>query len=130
VFDISSLVALSAFLLVLHIHEATHWFHPTEPDESFLGYDFSEGYTSLDRTDDDVDHRSDDEVSRGILERWKARREEEKQRRETEERLVEEQQMDLILEKLHTQGKDALTLRELNVLNRVSARLRQRNAQE
>lgn len=130
VFDISSLVALSAFVLVLHIHEATHWFQPTEPDESFLGYDFSEGYTSLDRTDEEVDQRSDDEVSHGILERWKARREEEKLRREAEERLNEEQQLDLILEKLHTQGKEALTTRELNVLNRVSARLRQRNIQE
>jgi Zn-dependent protease len=130
VFDVSSLTALSAFLLVLHIHDATHWFQPSEPDESFLGYDFSEGYTSLDRSEEDADERSDDEVSQGILERWKVRREEEKLRRETEERLVEEQQLDMILEKLHTQGKESLTTRELNVLNRVSARLRQRNIQE
>jgi Zn-dependent protease len=130
VFDVSSLTALSAFLLVLHIHEATHWFQSTEPDDSFLGYDFSEGYTSLDRSEEEEEQRSDDEVSQGILERWKIRREEERHRREAEERLAEEQQLDLILEKLHTQGKESLTSRELNILNRVSARLRQRNIQD
>jgi len=130
VFDVSSLTALSAFLLVLHIHEATHWFHSSEPDESFMGYDFSEGYTSLDRSDDAVDERIDEEIGHGILERWKARREEEKLRREAEERQLEEQQLDLILDKLHTHGKEALSARELNVLNRVSARLRQRHIQE
>jgi stage IV sporulation protein FB len=110
VFDISSLVALSAFLLVLHIQEATRWFQPHESDESFMGYDFSEGYTSLDRNENN-------EV-------------EERARRDADERQAEVEQVDLILEKLHTQGRGALTYREISLLNRVSARLRHRNTQE
>ncbi len=130
VFDISGLVALSAFLLVLHIQEATTWFHPPERDESFMGYDFSEGYTSLDRSESSVEEDADDASETGIIERWRARRDEERSRRDVDERKAEEEQLDLILEKLHTQGRNALTSREVSLLNRVSARLRQQNTQE
>ena len=130
VFDISSLVALSAFLLVLHIQEATRWFRTPQTDESCLGYDFSEGYTSLDRSEGDPEEHSDDATEAGIIDRWRARREEEKARRDADERLAEEEQLDVILEKLHTQGRNALTSREVSLLNRVSARLRQRNVRE
>jgi hypothetical protein len=133
VFDISSLVALSAFLLVIHLHDATRWYQPPgqDEDESFLGYDFSEGYTSLnkERNEDDEDLEPSEETS-GILERWRSRRDEEKARREEEERLFEEQQVDSILEKLHVHGREALTSREIMLLNRVSARLRQKNLRD
>jgi len=128
VFDISSMVALSAFLLILHMHDMVSWNPPAENEESFMGYDFSEGYTSLARTEEADD--DDDEAGLGILDRWKTRREEEKLLREAEEQAQEEQQLDRILEKLHSTGRDALTVRELTILNRVSARLRQRNIQD
>lgn len=136
VFDISSLVALSAFLLVMHIHEVSQWNPPQDVDDSFLGYDFSEGYTSLDRADgssrQDDSSRPDDEADAGfgILDRWKARREEEHAARECEERAQEEHQLDRILEKLHLEGRESLTAKEVGILNRVSARLRQRNVQD
>lgn len=131
VFDISSLVALSAFLFVLHLHEISQWTPPSsEPEESFLGYDFSEGYTSLSRSEESELTAADDEAGPGILDRWKARREEERASRDQEEQEFEEQQMDRILEKLHTEGRDSLSTREINILNRVSARLRQRNMQD
>lgn len=132
VFDMSSLVALSAFLLILHIHEVTQLSPPEERDDSFMGYDFSEGYTSLGRRDETESLREiEDEESRaGIVERWKTRREEEREQRELREQELEEQQLDRILAKLHTDGRESLTVRELSVLNRVSARLRQRNVQE
>jgi Zn-dependent protease len=131
VFDVSTLVALSAFLLVLHIHEVSQWTPAPTPaaDNSFMGYDFSEGYTSLDRTEDHKAVEEEEDPAFGILDRWKARREEERSQRELEERQQDEEQLDLILEKLHTQGRDSLTSREINLLNRVSARLRQRNIQ-
>ncbi len=129
VFDVSSVVALSAFILVLHIHDISRWTPTFEPDESFLGYDFSEGYTSLDKPDQEQDIAEED-ASVGILDRWKIRRDEEKVRREAEDRLQEEQQLDVILDKLHTQGRESLSSREVNLLNRVSARLRQRNVQD
>ncbi|MFN9718487.1 MAG: hypothetical protein ACK58L_07330 [Planctomycetota bacterium] len=132
VFDVSGLVALSCFLLVLHIQDAMRWYQRPELDEEdrFMGYDFSEGYTSLNRTDD---HDEDSDLaveSSGILERWRARRDEEKLRREAEERLQDEEQLDMILEKLHVHGRDALSPRELSLLNRVSARLREKNVQD
>jgi Zn-dependent protease len=130
VFDISSLVALSAFLLVLHIHQVSQWTPPPEPDDSFLGYDFSEGYTSLNRTEFSDRETEDEDSGFGILERWKTRRDDERAVRESEVREMDEQQLDIILEKLHTEGRDSLSARELAILNRVSARLRQRNAQQ
>jgi stage IV sporulation protein FB len=132
VFDISGLVALSAFLFVLHLHEASRWTPPDpEPEESFLGYDFSEGFTSLERSgaEDELED-PDADASNGLLERWRTRRDEEKLRRDEEERQFEEKQLDVILEKLHSQGRDSLSARELNLLNRVSARLRQRHVQD
>ena len=130
VFDISSLVALSSFLLVLHIHQVSQWTPPAEPDDSFMGYDFSEGYTSLNRTEFSDREGEDEDSSFGILERWKTRRDDERAVRESEVREMDEQQLDVILEKLHTEGRDSLSAPELAILNRVSARLRQRNAQQ
>ncbi len=129
VFDISSLVALSSFLLVLHIHEATRWTPPNDLpdlDESFLGYDFSEGYTSLNRSQKELTDEFQRSSSDSILERWRVRREEEKQRRELNEQEADDAELDSILEKLHTQGRSSLSHRELEILDRVSARLRQR----
>ena len=129
VFDISSLVALSSFLLVLHIHQVSQWTPPPEPDDSFMGYDFSEGYTSLNRADFSEGESRDEDSSFGILDRWKSRRDVERVVRESEVREMDEQQLDIILEKLHTEGREALSDRELAILNRVSAMLRQRNTQ-
>ncbi len=129
VFDISSLVALSAFLLVLPVHEMSQWTPAPVADDSFLGYDFSEGYTSLDRSDEKSIEDEHEDPAFGILDRWKARREEERSLRDQEERQHEAAQLDLILDKLHTHGRESLTSRELSLLNRVSARLRQRNIQ-
>jgi len=133
IFDLSGVVALSAFVLVLHIHESLQS-NPATPtrDESFLGYDFSEGYTSLDRSVPDFSEpgeslEQDDFARTGILDRWRSRREEGRLRRETAERERDEQQLDAILEKLHTQGREALNTSELHLLDRVSARFRQRN---
>jgi Zn-dependent protease len=130
VFDISSLVALSAFLLVLHIHQVSQWTPPPESDDSFMGYDFSEGYTSLNRTEFSDREAADEDSGFGILDRWKTRRDDERAVRESEVREMDEQQLDVILEKLHTEGREALSASELALLNRVSARLRQRNTQQ
>jgi hypothetical protein len=94
-----------------------------------MGYDFSEGYTSLNRAEFSDGESQDEDSSFGILERWKSRRDDERAVRESEVREMDEQQLDIILEKLHTEGREALSDRELAILNRVSARLRQRNTQ-
>ncbi|MCA9035663.1 MAG: hypothetical protein KDA91_11065 [Planctomycetaceae bacterium] len=137
VFDVSGVVALSAVVLIMHLHEAMQVQRMPMPtrDESFMGYDFSEGYTSLDRSSSEwspVDSNpslddNDQMTEAGLLERWKARRAEERQRRESEEHERDEKRMDSILEKLHQHGREALSTEELQILDRVSRRLRERN---
>ena len=138
VFDISGVTALSAFILVLHIHEAMlmHQQAVPAPDDSFMGYDFSEGYTSLENADAEwsgqdreelVDNRTaEGSLQSGLLERWKNRRANERQRREIQQRMSDQQRLDSILEKLHDQGRDSLSDEELLILNRVSQRLREK----
>ena len=127
VFDVSGLVALSAFLLVLHIHEATRW-HP--------GADFLED-SELDDEDEDFDRYDssdasdhDSEQPSGIMERWRSRRDEERSRREADQLREDEAQLDHVLEKLHSKGRDSLSPREVSLLNRISARLREKHVRE
>lgn len=133
-FDQSGVAALSAFILILHIHETIPRHSVSVPRrDSFMGYDFSAGYTSLDRSgselaDKDPDVAGDEYSETGILDRWRIRREDEQMRREQEQSEREEAELDAILQKLHQQGRSALTTSEMRLLDQVSERLRQRNA--
>jgi Zn-dependent protease len=89
-------------------------------DEGSLGYDFSQGYTSLERTEP----RQPRPREPNFLQRWLQRRAERRRQKEEEERLAEEQRLDEILAKLQQHGKDALTPEERRFLERVSARYR------
>jgi Zn-dependent protease len=124
VFDLSGLAALSAFLLLLHVQEAVHWFQPSESERAFNGYDHDDSYPGLGRDEAD---ESDDDIPDSVIDRWKNRRESERDLRERELEQREHDELDRVLEKLHTLGRDALTIAELHLLNRVSARLRQKN---
>jgi stage IV sporulation protein FB len=134
VFNESSLATLSAFILILHIHGAAAVIRQPPPrDESFLGYDFSAGYTSLARSDTGWKEAAAPETDSdfeggGIMDRWKTRREEERRRRDEENRQREAQQVDEILEKLHQNGRESLSTAELRLLDQFSERLRQRNS--
>ena len=132
VFDLSGLAALSAFLLLLHVQEAVHWFQPTTTERGFNGYDYSDSdadqqRNDLDDDDSDDEDDEDDELPGNVLDRWKSRRESERDIRERELEQREHDELDRVLEKLHTLGREALSIAELHLLNRVSARLRQKN---
>jgi Zn-dependent protease len=129
VFDISGVVALSSFILLLHIQEATRWIPPAEPALQVARRHRNRSSGDADAPEFDSLRDAEDSTS-SMLERWRGRREEEKLRREEEERRADEEQLDRILEKLHAQGPAALTSREVGLLNRVSARLRERNSQQ
>jgi len=92
-------------------------------DSGLFGYDFSQGYTSLDR-DGDMDDVEFEEV--GILERWRERRREQRQRMRRQQEDAEEARVDEILARLHKTGLTGLTLEERELLDRVSARYRNR----
>lgn len=131
VFDISSLAALFAFLLLLHVQESIQR-PPALPapsrqeTETFLGYDFSEGYSSLARSipqdrEDDDSPRGSGGWSRSAADSGYGHA-----RRDQEARLEDERQLDRILMKLHEGGRASLSAAELTILERASARLRER----
>ncbi|WP_437226834.1 site-2 protease family protein [Planctomicrobium sp. SH661] len=87
-------------------------------DDSFMGYDFSQGYTSLEGGDDREARRP------GILERWRRERAEKKREQEQLQKLETERRLDELLEKIHQHGKASLTADEHRFLQRASSRYR------
>jgi len=92
----------------------------SEWDEELFNYDFSQGYTSLERTMDPP------RKPRGSMRRWIDNRRELRRRRRQWQEREEERQVDDILVRLHEVGMDGLTTKERALLNRVSARYRDR----
>ncbi len=90
-------------------------------DEELFNYDFSQGYTSLERA-------AERPRPRGSLRRWLASRRELRRRRRLSLEQDEERQVDDILLRLHEHGMDGLTAKERALLHRVSARYRNRQS--
>ena len=137
VFDLSSVTALFGFLLILHLHESIQM-QPiperttTEEDETFLGYDFSEGYSSLARSAARYEDEEDGFAGATDLaagEDWEPV-DEAVHHRDREESAEEERELDAALKKLHESGRNALNARELRVLKLASARFRERQARD
>lgn len=93
-------------------------------DESAMGYDFSQGYTSLERDQPAGPPRR---RKPNFIQRWLQRRAARKLIREQEVREQEERRMDELLEKVQQHGLQALSDEEKRFLTRVSARYRNRN---
>jgi Zn-dependent protease len=92
----------------------------TGGEEALFGYDFSQGYTSLERDRPPPRRRPN------FWQRWKQRRAAQKLQREQEQREAEERRMDELLEKVQHQGLQSLTDEERRFLTRVSAKYRNR----
>jgi Zn-dependent protease len=92
----------------------------TGGEESAFGYDFSQGYTSLERDRPPPRRRPN------FFQRWKQRRAALRMQREQEQREAEERRMDELLEKVQHQGLQSLTDEERRFLTRVSAKYRNR----
>ena len=90
-------------------------------EDGVFGYDFSEGYTSLESGAAKVRPYRE-----SALKRWRRRRSDLRRQRRISREAAEEQRMDEILEKLHREGRDALTDEEHRFLIRVSTRYRNR----
>ena len=88
-------------------------------DDGVFGYDFSEGYTSLEGGAAKVRPYRE-----SAIKRWRRRRSEIRRRRRQAREDAEERRMDEILEKVYREGRSALTDDEHRFLIRVSARLR------
>ena len=90
-------------------------------DDGVFGYDFSEGYTSLESGAAKVRPRRE-----SALKRWRRRRSDLRRQRRMAREAAEERRMDEILEKIHREGRPALTEEENRFLVRVSTRYRNR----
>jgi Zn-dependent protease len=119
----AAVVFLGAIILLLNMQEMHQLRSGESYDESFMGYDFSQGYTSLER-----DEAAPPERQPGFLERWKERRQQEKRQRKKEESAQVELQLDNILDKVHQNGIDSLTVAERRILDRASTQFRERES--
>ncbi len=91
-----------------------------ELDEEMFSYDFSQGYTSLDR------HFESPRPAANPLRRWLAERERVRQQKQMFVEQEEERRVDEILARLHETGMAGLSAKDRALLERVSARYRNR----
>ncbi|MCR9202689.1 MAG: hypothetical protein NXI04_28940 [Planctomycetaceae bacterium] len=125
VFGLSSLVMVSAIVLVFQIHDNVRWHEIQGEHVALSQYDMlpSESLEEEWLDEEESEYTLTDDDS---LDRWRDDREQEQLRLEQEERRREEAQVDDILTKIHQDGRDSLTTSELRLLNRMSDRLRNR----
>src|SRR5262249_31719402 len=95
----------------------------TGGEESVFGYDFSQGYTSLER---DQPAAAPKRRTPNFWQRWLQRRAQRRHQRQQEQREAEERRMDELLEKVQRHGQQSLTDEELRFLKRVSLKYRNR----
>lgn len=112
-------VFFSALLLMLNLLEFSTVSSQDSFDDSTFGYDFSQGYTSLERSSSQLSEKKS-----GFFQKWRKKRKLQKEQREREKSLNAEKQLDLLLHKVHEFGLESLTPKERQQLNQVSARYR------
>jgi hypothetical protein len=95
-------------------------------EEPLFGYDFSQGYTSLERGEPPPPKPK----KPNFFQRWLQKRAAKKQQRQQEEREMEERRLDELLDKVQRDGLQSLTEEERRFLNRVSSRYKNRHSSE
>lgn len=117
--DLIWLVFIGMLLMLMNMYYFLMAQMSDQFDESFLGYDFSQGYTSLERS-----APREAERKPGPIQRWKLRRAEQRRLREEQEQAATAQRIDELLEKVHHEGMDSLTDAEKRFLKKASTRYR------
>jgi Zn-dependent protease len=112
--------ALLMGLAMFMMYSASMAIFQLDADDGPFGYDFSAGYTSLEKDEDKPKRQK----KVGWFTRWRQARRARKLQREAEERSRDEERMDQLLEKIARSGKESLTDEEKRFLERVSARKR------
>lgn len=107
-------------LALFMLYAASMKLFSLELEDGPFGYDFSEGYTSLEKDEEPAPKPKPP----GWFTRWRQARKARKMAREAEQRAADEERMDQLLEKIARSGKASLTDEERRFLERVSARKR------
>lgn len=110
-------------LAMFMLYSAYMALHSLDVEEGPFGYDFSAGYTSLEKDDEPPRRRK----RPGYISRWWQARKMRKLQREHEARHREEERMDQLLDKIARTGKDSLTEEERRFLEHASTRYRNRS---
>jgi len=117
--DFGWLFGLSVFLFLMAWLEMQRVRMEDFQEDSVFGYDFSQGYTSLERS------LPEEEGPRlSMWQRWKQQREAEARRRELEHEQEAESQLDTLLAKIKEQGISSLSPSEKQMLETASAKIR------
>lgn len=124
VFDAIWLVFLGFLVFSMDMYEFFMVQLSDQYDDSFLGYDFSQGYTSLERNEGGGAERRP-----GPIRRWKERREERRRLQAEQERVETEQRVDTLLDKVHREGMSSLSDEERRFLEQASGRYRSEDRQ-
>lgn len=129
VIAIVSVVSWEPLLLILtyfcYVSCKQEWLNlETGSEDSLFGYDFSQGYTSLEKDQPPPPRKREP----NFIQRWLERRRARKLQQETERREAEERRMDELLAKIQDHGKESLTDEETRFLKRVSDRYRNKKS--
>jgi hypothetical protein len=114
-------MGLSLFML----YECSRRLQQLDTDEGPFGYDFSAGYTSLERDDEQPRPRPKKKV--GPITRWWQARKARRIAAEAAQRQRDEERMEELLGKIAATGMGSLTDEERRFLERFSARYRDRS---
>lgn len=93
-------------------------------DDSLFGYDFSQGYTSLERTQPSVRR-----PKQSFWKRWLEKRAEAKKARDEQQEQADQTRLDQLLAKIAAEGNSALSPEEQRFLKRMSAKYRNKSKQ-
>lgn len=113
------LVALAMFMLYM----ASLKLAQLEMEDGPFGYDFSAGYTSLERDDEPAPKPKPP----GAFKRWWQARKARKLQREVERRAADEERKEALLEKIAQSGMNSLTAEERRFLEQFSSRYRHKS---
>ncbi len=119
--------ALMVFAILLFFSAQQERHKPqvtVDSDDQPFGYDFSQGYTSLERSYDAVHDEA------GPISRWLDERREARLKRQQEVELEEDRKMDELLARISVQGIQSVSSEERSLMERVAARYRQRHGNQ
>ena len=118
VYSESLLVFLALFIFMACAQEMMALENAHE--DSLFGYDFSQGYTSLEK--DEAQPAPPKPRKQNFVQRWLAKRAARRLQQEVEQREADDRRMDELLEKIQKFGKSSLTDEEQRFLKRVADR--------
>lgn len=112
-------VVLSSTLMLLSILEGANLQWGGSDDDSFMGYDFSQGYTSLEQ-----DEQGSQRAQKSYWARRQETKETEKQKHLEILKVEQEHKLDTLLAKVHESGIDSLNAGEKRFLQQTSKNYR------